>query len=49
MDSKLLFAKNELEMRQKSIDNKLRQQKEFKEWLEKQIKLCKEDIFEKGI
>ena len=43
MDSKLLFAKNELEMRQKSIDNKLRQQKEFIEWLEKQIKLCKED------
>ena len=24
------------------------QQKEFIEWLEKQIKLCKEDIFEKG-
>ena len=33
MDSKLFFTKNELEMRQKSIDNKLRQQKEFIEYL----------------
>lgn len=38
MDSKLFFTKNELEMRQKSIDNKLRQQKEFIEWLEEKIK-----------
>lgn len=37
MDSKLFFTKNELEMRQKTIDNKLRQQKEFIEWLEKEI------------
>ena len=37
MDSKLFFTKNELEMRQKSIDNKLRQQKEFIEWLENYI------------
>ena len=37
MDSKLFFTKNELEMRQKSIDDKLNQQKEFIEWLEKEI------------
>ena len=37
MDSKLFFTKNELEMRQKSIDNNLRQQKEFIEWLEQNI------------
>ena len=37
MDSKLFFTKNELEMRQKSIDNKLRQQKEFIEWLESML------------
>ena len=34
MDSKLFFTKNELEMRQKTIDNKLRQQNEFIEWLD---------------
>ena len=38
IDSKLFFTKNELEMRQKSIDNKLRQQKEFIEYLENEIK-----------
>lgn len=38
LDKKLFFTKNELEMRQKSIDNKLNQQKEFIEWLED--KLC---------
>lgn len=32
-DRKLFFTKNELDMRQKSIDNKLNQQKEFIEWL----------------
>lgn len=37
MDSKLFFTKNELEMRQKSIDNKLRKQKEFIEWLKQNI------------
>ena len=29
LDKKLFFTKNELDMRQKSIDNKLNQQKEF--------------------
>lgn len=48
MDSKLFFTKNELEMRQKSIDNKLRQQKEFIEWLEANLegfKLCDKNFF----
>ena len=36
-DRKLFFTKNELDMRQKSIDNKLNQQKEFIEMLEKEI------------
>ena len=36
-DRKLFFTKNELDMRQKSIDNKLNQQKEFIELLEKEI------------
>ena len=40
IDSKLFFTKNELEMRQKSIDNKLRQQKEFIEWLEDKLNMC---------
>ena len=40
MDSKLFFTKNELEMRQKSIDNNLRQQKEFIEWLEDKLNMC---------
>lgn len=33
-DRKLFFTKNELDMRQKSIDNKLNQQKEFIKYLE---------------
>lgn len=37
LDKKLFFTKNELDMRQKSIDNKLNQQKEFIEYLEKTI------------
>ncbi len=37
MDSKLFFTKNELEMRQKTIDNKLRQQNEFIEWLDSML------------
>ena len=42
MDSKLFFTKNELEMRQKSIDNKLSQQKEFIEWLERRLFLLRD-------
>lgn len=38
IDRKLFFTKNELDMRQKSIDNKLNQQKEFINYLEKEIK-----------
>ena len=34
LDKKLFFTKNELEMRQKSIDNKLNQQKKFIDYLE---------------
>ena len=34
MDRKLFFTKNELDMRQKSIDNKLNQQQEFIKYLE---------------
>ena len=33
LDKKLFFTKNELDMRQKSIDNKLNQQKKFIEYL----------------
>lgn len=36
-DRKLFFTKNELDMRQKSIDNKLNQQKEFIKYLEEEI------------
>lgn len=36
-DRKLFFTKNELDMRQKSIDNKLNQQKEFIKYLEDKI------------
>ena len=36
-DRKLFITKNELDMRQKPIDNKLNQQKEFIEMLEKEI------------
>ena len=38
LDKKLFFTKNELDMRQKSIDNKLNQQKEFINYLEDEIK-----------
>lgn len=38
LDKKLFFTKNELDMRQKSIDNKLTQQKEFVKYLEDEIK-----------
>ena len=38
LDKKLFFTKNELDMRQKSIDNKLNQQQEFINWLEAEIK-----------
>lgn len=38
-DRKLFLTKNELDMRQKSIDNKLNQQKKFIEWLEDYLKL----------
>lgn len=37
-DRKLFFTKNELDMRQKSIDNKLNQQKDFIKYLEDKIK-----------
>ena len=40
IDSKLFFTKYELDMRQKSIDNKLSQQKEFIVWLEEQLNIC---------
>lgn len=46
MDSKLFFTKNELEMRQKTIDNKLRQQKEFIEWLERRLFLLQDEASE---
>lgn len=36
-DRKLFFTKNELDMRQKSIDNKLNQQQEFIKYLEDEI------------
>ena len=42
MDSKLFFTKYELDMRQKSIDNKLNQQKEFIEYLENYIDALKQ-------
>ena len=41
IDSKLFFTKYELDMRQKNIDNKLSQQKEFIEWLEDYIDTLK--------
>lgn len=44
MDSKLFFTKNELEMRQKTIDNKLRQQNEFIEWLDSML-VSELDVF----
>lgn len=48
-DRKLFFTKNELDMREKSIDDKLTQQKEFIKWLENYINLFdKKDIYEEG-
>lgn len=38
-DRKLFLTKNELDMRQKSIDNKLNQQKKFIKWLEDYLNL----------
>ena len=38
-DRKLFLTKNELDMRQKCIDNKLIQQKDFIKWLEDYLKL----------
>ena len=38
LDKKLFFTKNELDMRQKSIDNKLNQQKEIINYVEDEIK-----------
>ena len=49
LDKKLFFTKNELEMRQKSIDNKLNQQKEFIEYLENEIKNQKSEIFSNSL
>lgn len=46
MDSKLFFTKNELEMRQKTIDNKLNQQKEFIEWLGRRLFLLRDEASE---
>ena len=40
LDKKLFFTKNELDMREKSIDNKLNQQKEFIKYLEDEIHSC---------
>lgn len=37
LDKKLFFTKNELDMRQKSIDNNLNQQKEFIKYLENML------------
>ena len=50
IDSKLFFTKYELDMRQKSIDNKLSQQKEFIEYLKSEIKnsdIC--DVYVHGM
>ena len=39
LDKKLFFTKNELDMREKSINNQLNQQKEFIKWLEDYLNL----------
>lgn len=39
LDKKLFLTKHELDMREKTIDNKLNQQKEFIKYLEDEIKL----------
>ena len=43
LNKNLFFTKNELDMRQKSIDNKLNQQKEFIEYLENCINELKKE------
>lgn len=50
LDKKLFFTKNELDMRQKSIDNKLNQQKEFINYINAYIELLKDkpDLVEEG-
>lgn len=40
-DRKLFFTKNELDMREKTIDNKLNQQKEFIKYLDDETRSCK--------
>ena len=44
LDKKLFLTKNELDMREKTIDNKLTQQKAFIKWLEDEVKKQKEDL-----
>ena len=39
LDKKLFFTKNELDMREKSINNQLNQQKVFIKWLEDYLNL----------
>ena len=39
LDKKLFFTKNELDMREKSINNQLNQQNEFIKWLEDYLNL----------
>ena len=39
LDKKLFITKNELDMREKSINNQLNQQKEFIKWLEDYLNL----------
>ena len=39
LDKKLFFTKNELDMREKSINNQLNQQNEFVKWLEDYLNL----------
>lgn len=46
LDRKLFFTKNELDMRQKSINNKLIQQKEFINYLERQIEYLNNEAIE---
>lgn len=45
LDKKLFLNKNELNMREKSIDNKLNQQKEFIKYLEAKIEVVENKIF----
>lgn len=48
-DRKLFLTKNELDMREKTIDNKLNQQKEFIKYLEDEINKCQSNIFADGV